>query len=70
MYRNVLAEMKRQGLTGGNMAEELGITPGTFSQKVNGNYPFTFREAVKVKEVLKTDLPLEVLFEEFKEEAV
>jgi len=67
MYRNVLAEMKRQGLTGGNMAEALGVTPGTWSQKVNGNYPFTFREAVKVKEVLKTDLPLEELFKEFKE---
>ena len=67
MYRNVLAEMKRQGLTGANMAEALGVTQGTFSQKVNGNYPFTFREAVKVKEVLKTNLPLEVLFKEFKE---
>lgn len=67
MYRNVMAEMKRQGITGAKMADELGITQGTFSQKVNGNYPFTFREAVKVKKVLKTDLPLEELFEEYEE---
>lgn len=67
MYRNVLAEMKRQGITGGKMAEELGITQGTFSQKVNGNYPFTFREAVRVKEILRVDTPLDELFKEFKE---
>lgn len=67
MYRNVKAEMKRKGLLGADMAKALGITEGTWSQKVNGNYPFTFREAVKVKEVLKTNLPLEELFKEFKE---
>lgn len=67
MYREVLAEMKRQKLTGANMAEALGVTPGTWSQKVNGNYPFTFREAVKVKKILKTELPLEELFKEYEE---
>ncbi len=67
MYRNVLGEMRRQGLTGAKMAEELGITQGTWSQKVNGKFPFTFREAVRVKKILGVDTPLEELFKEFKE---
>lgn len=67
MYREVSAEMRRKKLTGADMAEGLGITQGTFSQKLNGNYPFTFREAVKVKEILKSELPLEELFKEYEE---
>lgn len=67
MYRNVLGEMRRQKITGADMAKALGITPGTWSQKVNGHYPITFREAVRVKEVLNVDTPLEELFKEFKE---
>lgn len=75
MYPNVIAEIKRAGLLNSEVAEAIGVTGSTFSQKLNGRYAFTFGEAVKVKEVIaqakrakgitiNIDLPLEVLFEE------
>ena len=75
MYPNVEAERTRAGLTLEPIAEELGITVSTLSQKLNGKYPITFCEAIKIKEIIvreKTkkgisiniDMPLEVLFEE------
>lgn len=64
MYPNVRAEMARQGLTLESLARELDITIGTLSQKLNGKYSFTLKEAKKVKEKLRVDIPLEVLFEE------
>lgn len=64
MYRNARAEMVRAGLTLEHIASELDITTSTLSQKLNGKYPITLREAKKFKEVVKSDLPLETLFEE------
>lgn len=75
MYPNVRAEITRAGLLNKDVAKELDITESTFSQKLSGNYPFTFSEAVKVKNcivkakkskgiTINIDMPLEVLFEE------
>ena len=75
MYPNVRAEIERAGLTLGAVAEELGITPSTFSQKMTGKYQFTVAEARQIKAIivrakkakgitLNIDLPLDVLFEE------
>lgn len=75
MYPNVEAERTRAGLTLEPIAEELGITVPTLSQKLNGKYPVTFDEAKKIKDIIvrekerkgitiNIDMPLEVLFEE------
>lgn len=75
MYPNVIAEIKRAGLLHSEIAQEIGITSSTFSQKLNGAYDFTFDEAKKIKDIIareklkkgitiNVDLPLEVLFEE------
>ena len=75
MYPNVEAERTRAGLTLEPIAEELGITVSTLSQKLNGKYPITFDEAKKIKEIIvrekrrkgitiNIDMSLEVLFEE------
>lgn len=75
MYPNVRAEMARAGLLSKEVAEAIGVTDGTFSQKLKGAYPFTFGEAKKIKAVIveakeskgitiNIDMPLEVLFEE------
>lgn len=63
MFPNLRAEMARRNITGNEMAEVLGITSGTFSAKYNGKADFTLPEAMMVKAELKTELPLEVLFE-------
>ena len=67
MYRNVKAELARQGLKLEDLAEALNLTIGTVSMKLNGKYPITFREAVRTKAFLKVDTPLEELFKEYEE---
>lgn len=67
MYRNAKAEMVRVGVTLANLSENLGGTMSTWSQKLNGKYPITLDEAKRFKRFVKTDLPLEVLFEKFEE---
>lgn len=65
MYPNLKAEFTRQGLTLDKVAPVLGVTVSTLSQKMTGKYPFTLNEARTIKrDVLKTDLSIEHLFEE------
>lgn len=67
MYKNVKAEMRRRGIILEDLAEALGLTASTVSQKLNGNYPVTLAEAKTIKARLGVDLPLEELFEVFEE---
>lgn len=64
MYRNAKAEIVRAGLTLEMIAAEMDIAIGTLSQKLNGKYPITLNEAKKFKKIVKSDLPIEILFEE------
>ena len=74
MYRNLNAEMSRRGLTQGRLAELIGMTSGTLSNKLNGKATFTLPEIKQIKRVLnevsKLDdkLTLDILFETTKEE--
>ena len=63
MYPNLRGEMARKNITLTKLAEELGIRLGTLSSKNAGKTPFTLDEAMAIKEALKTDIPLEELFE-------
>jgi len=63
MYRNLEAELARQGITKTKVAQELGITLGTLSLKLSGKYKITLPEAIKIKKILNVDLPIELLFE-------
>ena len=64
MYPNLKAEMARRNITLAKLAEALGITVGTLSLKLNGKYPITWHEAIKIKEFIGVDMPIEILFEE------
>lgn len=64
MYRNAKAEIVRAGLTLEMIAAEMNIAASTLSQKLNGKYPITLIEAKKFKKIVKSDLPIEILFEE------
>ncbi len=65
MYPNLKAEFTRRGLIYEDVAPAIGVTVPTFSQKMTGKYPFTLNEAKTIqREVLKTDLSIEYLFEE------
>lgn len=67
MYRNAKAELVRAGLILADVSENLGGTVSTWSQKLNGKYPITLNEAKGFKRLVKSELPLEVLFAEFEE---
>ena len=62
MYPNLRAEIKRRNLKMAEVADAIGRTESTFSQKINGNQGFTLNEAFEIKKFLKTKLPLDELF--------
>ena len=64
MYPNLNAERARKGITLENIAEGLSVTVGTVSLKLSGKYPVTLAEAKQIKEIIGTNLPLEILFSE------
>ena len=43
-YRKLLGRIREYGLTNRELAEKIGITKGTLSQKLNGRYPFTTKD--------------------------
>jgi hypothetical protein len=69
MFKNLRAEIARENLTLEKIVEELNkrginITVSMLSQKLNGQYKLYFNEAVALKKIVKTELPLDILFEE------
>lgn len=64
MYKNAKAEMVRNGLRLEDVATLMDMNISSLSQKLNGKRPLTLDEAKLFKKVVKTDLPLEELFEE------
>lgn len=69
MYSNLRAEIARKNLTLEKIVEKLkergiNITVSMLSQKLNGKYEIYLKEAKALKEIVETDLPLDILFEE------
>lgn len=69
MFPNIKAEMVRRRISQKDLLtslKERGIKMcyTTLSLKLNGKQGFLFREAVAIKEILRSELPLEVLFAE------
>ena len=62
MYKNIEAEIARNDLTRKEIAETLGLSISTVSLKLNGKASITLNEAIKFKKLLKTNMPLEELF--------
>lgn len=63
MFPNIRAELGRRKMTKRDLSAETGIKYGTLISKLNGESEFTFTEAVGIKKALKTEMPLEDLFE-------
>ena len=65
-YINLEAEMARKGLLKKDIAETLGVRTATVYDKLKGKHPFTFDEALKIKNKYFPEFTLEYLF--YKEE--
>lgn len=63
MYPNFEAERARANLTLEDLTKEIGGTVGSLSNKLRGVYSLSFADAVALKKALKTNVPLEELFE-------
>ena len=69
MYGNLRAEIARKGFTIEKLVDEMkkrgfNLTMSMLSQKLNGKYEIYLKEAKALKEIVETDLPLDILFEE------
>lgn len=63
MYRNLEAEMVREGITRKDLAELLDVRYATVVDKLKGKFSFTLDEAFKIKNGFFSDLSFEYLFE-------
>lgn len=63
MYKNLRAEMAREGITMVDISEFLGVRYATVNDKVNGKYRFYYDEALKIKRQFFPKCSLEYLFE-------
>lgn len=69
MFPNLNAEIARKGFTQKQIVDKLkdkgfNITVPMLSLKLSGKYELYFKEAKALKEIVETDIPLDVLFEE------
>lgn len=63
MFRNLKAEMAREGLTGKDIANGIEISEKAFSQKINGTSEFTRIEMVRIRKKFFPNLSFEYLFD-------
>jgi len=68
MYRNLEAELARNQMTKTKLAEKMGISLGSLSDKLNGRIKLSLREAIEIKKIVGVDMTMEELFEEEQEE--
>ena len=63
MYRELLGEMVKKGLTKKRLAEKLGVTEKTLFNKLNGKTDFTWNEVKRIRSIVSPTSSLEKLFE-------
>ena len=63
VFRNLRAEMAREGLDGKIIANGIGVTEKTFSNKLSGKTEFTRSEMLNIRNKFFPGLKLEYLFE-------
>jgi len=63
MYKNLMAEMTRRDVTRHQLADALGITFNTVTNKISGRFEFTLAEARTIKCKFFPDIRFEELFE-------
>lgn len=62
LYRNLMAELSKRAVSLDELSEKMGMDCQVMSSKIANRNELKFKEAVKIKAILKTDMPLEQLF--------
>lgn len=60
-YMNLIAEMKRVGVTQSQVAESLEMSTSNLNAKLNGRVPFSVPEVVGIREAFMPDATLDYL---------
>jgi len=64
MYRNVLAEMTRNGMTREEVAKKLNLSVVSFRKKISGEVDFKLSEIKMLISLFGNNVSFEYLFEE------
>ncbi len=62
MYRELLGEMVKKGVSKKVLAEKIGVTEKTLFNKLNGKTDFTWSEVKTIRKIVSPEIPLEELF--------
>lgn len=62
VYKNLMAELAKREMSLEELSKEMGIKQEMLLLKMENRHGINFKEAVKIKTILKTDMPLEKLF--------
>lgn len=62
MYPNLRAEMSRRNLSIQRLALLVGMPYSTLREKLKGERKLSFDDAMKIKQSLNLNIPLEILF--------
>lgn len=62
MYRELLGEMAKKGVSRRQLAESIGMSEKTLFNKLNGRTDFTWNEVNKIRNVINPAITLEELF--------
>ncbi|MGL4571826.1 MAG: helix-turn-helix domain-containing protein [Clostridium sp.] len=63
MYRELLGNLAKKGMSKKELAEIVGITEKTLFNKLNGKSDFTWSEVKRIRKVVAPEVSLEKLFE-------
>ena len=63
MYRELLGEMTKKGLTRIQLAEELGMSEKSLRNKINGKTDFKWSEVKRIRDIVAPTASIELLFQ-------
>lgn len=62
MYTKLIESLRESGIPYTRLARMIGMPPSTMHDKIHGLTSFTLEEAVKIREALDEEMPVEELF--------
>ena len=69
MYPTLVGEIAKRGIAKRDIALGIGVTPRTLSKKLSGITPFTWPEAICLRDMFFSDMSVEELFATCKDSA-